>query len=74
MGIPLNHHLLSKSQELFRMETVFPKEAKFLVLMSGGGDGGLCVCDDGDNDDLLSSKCYVWVWHVPTKLYTFNEY
>lgn len=49
-GIPLNHHLLSKSQELFRMETVFPKEAKFLVLMNGGCDGGRCVCDDdGDS-------------------------
>ena len=36
----------------------------------GGHYGG----DDGDSDDLLSSKCYVWVWHVPTKLYTFNEY
>lgn len=52
MGIPLNHHLLSKSQELFRMETVFPKEAKFLVLMSGGGDGGLCVCDDGGDSSV----------------------
>ena len=36
----------------------------------GGGYGG----DDGDNDDLLSSKCYVWVWHVPPELYTFIEY
>lgn len=51
-GIPLNHHLLSKSQELFRMETVFPKEAKFLVLMSGGGDGGVCVCDDGGDSSV----------------------
>lgn len=51
MGIPLNHHL-SKSQELFRMKTFFLKEAKSLVLTSGGGDGGgggggVCVCGDG---------------------------
>ena len=36
----------------------------------GGGDGGA----DGDIDDLLSSKCYLWVWYVSTKLYTFIEY
>lgn len=43
-GIPLNHHLLSQSQELFRMKTVFLKEAKSLVLISSGGGGGGCVC------------------------------
>lgn len=48
-GIPLNHHLLSKSQELFRMKTVFPKEGKSLVLISGGGGKGcVCVCVYGD--------------------------
>lgn len=33
------------------METVFPK-GKFLVLMSGGGDGGVCVCDDGGDSSV----------------------
>ena len=50
--------------------------AKWVNCKYGGEEnrGGHYGGDDGDSDDLLSSKCYVWVWHVPPELYTFTEY
>ena len=61
---------------LYSWQALGEDEGRAVELMSqlqgnrGGGDGGA----DGNTDVLLSSKCYLWVWYVSTKLYTFIEY